>query len=133
MKRVLAIDIGASSGRHIVGWRDGDKIMTDEVYRFENGVKSVGARLTWDIAALFENVKLGIKAALKKYADIESLAVDTWGVDYVLMNGENEILPCISYRDERTVRDIDAVHKVVPFDELYARTGIQFQPFNTVY
>lgn len=133
MKYYLAIDIGASSGRHIVGWHDGGKIKTDEVYRFGNGVKHIGDYLVWDIDELTENVINGIKIALEKYPNIQSVAIDTWGVDYVLFNGEEAILPCISYRDSRTDKVIDHVHNKAPFSELYSRTGIQFQPFNTIY
>ena len=133
MKYCLAIDIGASSGRHIVGYRDGDNIITDEVFRFINGVTQSGGRLVWDINALAENVVNGIKAAFEKYPKIESLAIDTWGVDYVLMNGDAPVLPCISYRDDRSERVISKAHDIIPFAELYSRTGIQFQPFNTIY
>ena len=132
-KYYLAIDIGASSGRHIVGWKEGDQIQTDEVYRFTNGVKEVNGHLVWDIESLAEHVIKGVKAAFERYPQIQSLAVDTWAVDYVLMSGDEEILPCYAYRDRRTERAIERVHEAVPFRELYARTGIQFQPFNTVY
>lgn len=129
----LAIDIGASSGRHIVGREDGGKIMTEEVYRFKNGVEELGGSLVWNTEALFYNVKEGIKRALAKYPRISSLAIDTWGVDYVLMNGDSAVLPCAAYRDDRTADIIDEVHARISFDELYKRTGIQFQPFNTIY
>ncbi|MCI9030916.1 MAG: rhamnulokinase [Clostridia bacterium] len=131
--KYLAIDIGASSGRHIVGISDGGEIKTDEVYRFHNGVKKENGHLIWDIDELFENVVNGIRAALNKYSDIKSLAIDTWGVDYVLMDGDREIYPCYAYRDTRTEKAIGRVHEIIPFAELYSRTGIQFQPFNTIY
>ena len=133
MKYYLAIDIGASSGRHIVGWRENGEPKTEEVYRFPNGVKEVEGHLVWDIVALFERVKRGIAAAFRKYPKIESLAIDTWAVDYVLMDGDKEILPCYAYRDSRTEKTVPLVHEKMPFDELYDKTGIQFQPFNTVY
>lgn len=133
MKYYLAVDIGASSGRHIVGWREKGRINTEEVYRFPNGVKEENGHLVWDIAGLFRSVKEGIKAAFRKYPKIESMAIDTWGVDYVLLNGEKEILPCYSYRDSRTERAVSAVHEKIPFETLYEKTGIQFQPFNTIY
>ncbi len=133
MKYYLAIDIGASSGRHIIGWKEGDSLKTDEVYRFPNGVSNKDGYLVWDIEGLWNSVKEGLKKAFEKYPEIESLSVDTWGVDYVLLNGEKEILPCISYRDGRTKEAIEWVHERVPFEKLYERTGIQFQPFNTVY
>lgn len=129
----LAIDIGASSGRHIVGWTERGVIMTEEIYRFPNGVKERDGRLVWDIAELYEYVLRGIQEAFLRFPRIESLAIDTWGVDYVLMRGDQEILPCISYRDRRTESVIDEVHRLISFPQLYARTGIQFQPFNTIY
>ena len=133
MKYSLAVDIGASSGRHIVGWQENGGIRTEEVYRFPNGVVELDGHLTWDIAALESHVRAGIEEALKKYPQIESLSVDTWAVDYVLMNGSEPILPCYAYRDSRTEASIPRVHEKIPFSELYRRTGIQFQPFNTIY
>lgn len=129
----LAIDIGASSGRHIVGWQEGAALKTEEVYRFKNGVVRQDGHLTWDIDGLEREVRAGIDAALEKYPRIESLSVDTWGVDYVLLQGDEPVLPCYAYRDGRTESVIPKVHEIVPFEELYARTGIQFQSFNTIY
>ena len=133
MKYCLAIDIGASSGRHIVGWKEGGEIRTEEVYRFPNGVTEKDGSLTWDTGALLSHVKAGIDEALRKYPGVESLSVDTWGVDYVLMRGDGEVLPCYAYRDGRTEAAVPQVHERIPFAELYRRTGIQFQPFNTIY
>ena len=133
MKYYLAIDIGASSGRHIVGWMDGGDLKTEEVYRFPNGVTETEGHLTWDIDALVSHVKEGIDKARGKFGEIESLSVDTWGVDYVLMRGEQEVYPCYAYRDGRTEAVIPKVHERFPFTRLYRHTGIQFQPFNTVY
>lgn len=132
-KYYLAIDIGASSGRHIIGWMENKKIFTKEVYRFENGVKSVGGHLTWDIQQIFEEIKTGLRIAFRQYPLIESMSIDTWGADYVLMNNDQEILPCYAYRDNRTADLIDEVHKKITFSELYRRTGSQFQPFNSIY
>ena len=129
----LAIDIGASSGRHIVGWRENGEIVTEEVYRFPNGVTELDGHLTWDIDALEGHVRAGVDAALERFPEIESLSVDTWGVDYVLMKGDEAVVPCYAYRDGRTEAVIPKVHEIMPFSELYRRTGIQFQPFNTVY
>ncbi len=133
MKRYLAIDIGASSGRHIVGWREDGALKTEEVYRFPNGVTESEGHLTWDVAALIGHVKAGVDAALKRFPEIESLSIDTWGVDYVLMKGDEPVLPCYAYRDSRTEAAIGKAHEIMPFAELYRRTGIQFQPFNTLY
>ena len=133
MKYYLAIDIGASSGRHIVGWTENGELQTKEVYRFPNGVTERDGHLTWNIDALETHVKAGIDEALKEYPRIESLSVDTWGVDYVLLKGDAPILPCYAYRDGRTEAVIEKAHEKMPFAELYRRTGIQFQPFNTLY
>ena len=133
MKVCLAIDIGASSGRHIAGWTENGELRTKEVYRFPNGVTEQDGHLTWDIEALVSHVKQGIEEALKEFPQIESLSVDTWGVDYVLMRGEQEVMPCYAYRDSRTEAVIPQVHEKMAFSDLYRRTGIQFQPFNTVY
>ena len=131
-KHYLAIDIGASSGRHIVGWREGGQLRTEEVYRFPNGVTEQDGHLTWDTDALLGHVKAGIEKARAKF-EITSLSVDTWGVDYVLLKGDETVYPVYAYRDGRTEAAIPAVHERIPFGELYHRTGIQFQPFNTIY
>ena len=128
----LAIDIGASSGRHILGFLENGKIKTKEVYRFPNGVKNVDGHLTWDISSLLSEVKKGIDVALSLYP-VKSLSIDTWGVDYVLLGGDKVIEPVFAYRDHRTDEVIDTVHNLMPFSELYRRTGIQFQSFNTIY
>lgn len=128
----LAIDIGASSGRHILGWLENGQIRSEEIYRFKNGVKEQNGHLIWDIDSLFEEVKKGIDIALEKDA-IQSLSIDTWGVDYVLLDGNREQRPVYAYRDSRTLTAIDEVHSLVPFDELYRHTGCQFQSFNTIY
>ena len=133
MKYYLAIDIGASSGRHIVGWMDGGELKTEEVYRFPNGVTERDGHLIWDMESLLIHVKTGLRAAFAKYPEIESLSVDTWGCDYVLLDGNKELWPCYAYRDHRTEAIHEEVHAAVSFSELYRRTGCQFQLFNTVY
>ncbi len=133
MNCCLAIDIGASSGRHIVGWRENGEIKTQEVYRFPNGVVERDGHLTWDMEGLFREIKAGVKAAFALFPDIATLSIDTWGVDYVLLREDQGVRPCYAYRDSRTEAVIPAVHEKVPFDTLYRRTGCQFQPFNTIY
>ena len=133
MERYLAIDIGASSGRHIVGWREDGTLKTKEVYRFPNGVQEQYGHLIWDVDALLAHVKAGIAAAKAEFSEIVSLSIDTWGVDYVLLRGNEEIRPVYAYRDSRTEAVISKVHEILPFAELYARTGCQFQPFNSIY
>ena len=133
LKYYLAIDIGESSCRHIVGWREGDEIKTKEVYRFPNGVTHQDGHLVWDIECLYYSVLAGIRVAFKEFSKIESLSIDTWGVDYVLLRGNEEILPVYAYRDSRTEAVIPRVHEIIPFSELYSRVGCQFQPFNSIY
>ena len=133
MKRYLAIDIGASSGRHIVGWREDDQLRTEEVYRFPNGVVETDGHLCWDMDALLSHVKAGIEKARERFGKIESLSIDTWGVDYVLLKGDETVYPVYAYRDGRTEAVMEKVHERMAFLELYRRTGIQFQPFNTIY
>ena len=133
MKYYLAIDIGASSGRHIVGWQENGQLQTQEVYRFPNAVAEYQGHLIWDIEALVQSVISGIREAFAKYPAIESLSIDTWGVDNVLLKDGKEMLPVYAYRDSRTEAVIPKVHEIVPFSELYSRTGCQFQPFTTIY
>ena len=133
MRYYLAIDIGASSGRHIVGWQENGEIQTKEVYRFPNGVMEESGHLVWNVRKLFSHVVAGIMEAFKVYPEIESLSIDTWGVDYVLLKGDEEVYPVYAYRDSRTEAVIPLVHEKMSFSELYSHTGCQFQPFNTIY
>ena len=130
----LAIDIGASSGRHILGCLDGGVIKLEEVHRFPNGMENRDGSLCWDTDALFGEIVCG----MKKCADIGkipvSVGVDTWGVDFVLLDGAgNRAAPAIAYRDSRTEGMEEEVFKRVSEEELYTRTGIQDQIFNTIY
>ena len=133
MKHYLAIDIGASSGRHIVGWQENGGLQTKEVYRFPNGVQEENGHLVWDMRKLFSHVVMGIAQAFREFPELESLSIDTWGVDYVLLKGDQELYPVYAYRDGRTEAVIPLVHQQMPFPELYRHTGCQFQPFNSVY
>ena len=123
MKYFLAIDISASSGRHTVGWRENGKIKTKEAYRFPNGVLEQAGHLVWDVDALLAHVKTGTAAAKAKFPGIVGLSIDTWGVDYMLLRGDEEVRPVYAYRDSRTEVVIPKVHKILPFSELYAKTG----------
>ena len=133
MKYYLAIDLGASSGRHIVGHLENGEIITDEVHRFKTGMDNSPHGLVWDIPRLYKEILEGIKIAFNKYKNIESLSIDTWGVDYVLMNGDIEIPPFYAYRNRRCFKASEEVHKAVSFEKLYETTGIQFASFNTIY
>ena len=130
----LAVDIGASSGRTILGFVDGGKLKLEEVYRFENYIKKDNGVLVWDINHLLREVKKGIAKCGESGKIPKTVAIDTWGVDYVLIDENGgEILPAVSYRDNRTHFVQKEISKLITQKELYKRTGIQKQDFNTVY
>ena len=133
MKYYLAIDLGATSGRHILSHEENGELVLQEVYRFPTGMHQSNDGLVWDVPLLLNEVKNGIKKAFEITKDIVSLSIDTWGVDYVLLNGDKEISPFYSYRNKRLETAFKKVHKIIPFEELYASTGIQFVSFNTIY
>ena len=134
MPYCLAIDIGASSGRHILGEYVNGEIKTTEIYRFDNGIKDIGGTLCWDIEYLVKQVIEGIKQCGKQGFIPDTVAIDTWGVDYVLLDeNEKEILPAVSYRDNRTVGIPEKVNEIISREELYAKTGIQRANYNTIY
>lgn len=134
MKYCLAVDIGASSGRHILGYIDNGILKLEEVYRFENNIKEENGSLIWDIEHLVSEVKEGIKKCGETGKIPATVAIDTWGVDYVLLDGDKkEIMPAVSYRDSRTNGIPEEIDKIIPRTELYKRTGIQPINFNTVY
>ena len=126
----LAIDIGASGGRHILGHVDGGRLVLEEVYRFPNGLEERDGHLCWNLNALWSHVLTGLRECKRLGKVPDSLGVDTWAVDYVLLNKNKERLgDSIAYRDSRTRPFLERI----PPDQLYARTGIAFQPFNSVY
>ena len=134
MKYYLAIDIGASSGRHILGWLSGDKLMTEEIYRFQNSPKRTDEGLIWDTEYLYREILNGLKKAREINKIPVSVGIDTWGVDYALLNEDKQrIGEVFCYRDSRNERSAPSVHKIIPFSELYEKTGIQYSSFNTVY
>ena len=130
----LAIDIGASSGRHMLARMKDGKMQLEEVYRFPNGMDDKNGTLCWNVERLFTEIKNGIKKCKEIGKIPVSMAIDTWGVDYVLIDKDDRILgDTVGYRDSRTEGMDEKVYEVIPQDELYARTGIQKQIFNTVY
>lgn len=130
----LAIDIGASSGRHILGHIENGKLCLEEIYRFDNNIKNENGTLVWNIDSLFREVKAGIGKCKELGKIPKTIAIDTWGVDYVLLDDYNkEVLPAVSYRDGRTQESSRAVNDIISQAELYKRTGIQKQSFNTIY
>ena len=139
MKNYLAIDIGASSGRHILGSVKDGKIALEEVYRFENGQIRKDGHDCWDIEKLVASVKAGIdeglKAAAAKGDEVVSIGIDTWGVDFVLLDDAGALCSdAVAYRDARTAgADAEIERDIMSFEELYRRTGIQKASFNTIY
>lgn len=134
MKYYLAIDIGASSGRHILGCLENGKLKLEEIHRFENYIINQNSTLSWDIKHLVSEVKKGIAKCRGIGKIPTTVAIDTWGVDYVLLDeNEQEILPAVSYRDSRTSAVISEVESIISAEELYLKTGIQKQNFNTIY
>lgn len=133
MKYYLAIDLGATSGRHVIGYLENDQIKLVELYRFKTEMDASPNGLVWDIDRIYQEIKNGIKKAFEKYPKIESLSIDTWGVDYVLMDNDKEIIPYYAYRNARCEESSAKLHKIIEFKDLYKRTGIQYAPFNTIY
>ena len=130
----LAVDIGASSGRHMLAHMEDGHIVLEEVYRFHNGNDNENGHLVWDTERLFREILAGMKVCGEMGKVPISMGIDTWAVDYVLLDDEGrKIGPCYGYRDSRTKGMDDKVYELVPQHELYARTGIQKAIFNTVY
>lgn len=131
MQKFIAIDIGAETGRVIVG----DVSKMETIYRFSNNFVRVKDSIFWDILGIFNEIKKGLKEAFKKYPDqIVSIGIDTWGVDYVLLDSDGDILGNPHhYRDNRTDNIMDEAFKIIPKEEIFAETGIQFMQINTIY
>ncbi len=134
MRRHLAIDIGASSGRHILGWVEDGEIRLREVYRFDNSQVSRNGHDCWDLQALARHVLAGCRAAADSGQAPETIGIDTWGVDFVLVDGRGlPVGDAVAYRDGRTAGMPEYVDSVIPFGELYSHCGIQKAVFNTIY
>ncbi len=135
MTKVLAIDLGASSGRAILGTFDGERIALEELHRFTNVSAMINGSLYWDIIGIFDNIKKGLhQCKLKGHEDIQAIAIDTWGVDYGFIDKRGKLMENMyHYRDSRTEPMIAEVESRISADEMYNRTGIQKMPFNTAY
>jgi rhamnulokinase len=134
-KAYLAVDIGASSGRHVLGRFDGQRLQLEEVFRFENGPVDVAGSLHWDLLGQWSQVCLGLRAAgSKTNGQIVSVGVDTWGVDFGLL-GRGDVLlgNPYHYRDGRTNGMMEKAFSIVPKEEIFQHTGLQFMQFNTLY
>lgn len=133
-KYYLAVDIGASSGRHMLASMVDGKMQLEEVYRFWNGMDNKNGILCWDVDRLFTEIKNGLKKCKELGKIPVSMGIDTWGVDYVLLDKDDKILgDTVGYRDSRTNGMDEKVYETISLNDLYARTGIQKAIFNTVY
>jgi len=134
-KHYIAVDLGASSGRTMVGTLDNGKLTLAEMNRFWNGPTEIGGTLCWDFVHLFRNITEGIALAKKTYGDgLVSMGIDTWGVDSGLLDADGKLLGNpINYRDSRTVGMFEKVFEKVPKEEVFAQTGIQFMELNSLY
>ncbi|MDR3139744.1 MAG: rhamnulokinase [Treponema sp.] len=134
MAYFLAVDIGASGGRHMLGWVEEGKIRTEEAYRFENRPFTRDGRLCWDAEGLFRHILAGLRACKSRGKIPDTMGIDTWGVDFVLLDSRGErIGDALSYRDGRVRGMAEELERSLPFSELYAQSGIQKQAFNTIY
>ena len=130
----LAVDIGASSGRHILGHMENGKMILEEIYRFENGMVKKDGELCWEFDRLFTEIVNGLKKCKEIGKIPVSMGVDTWGVDFVLLDKDDKVLGnTVGYRDHRTEGMDEEVYKTISLKDLYARTGIQKAIYNTVY
>ncbi len=130
----LAVDIGASGGRHVLGYLKRGLLITEEIYRFDNYMDEAGDRRIWNVDRLFKEVVTGMKKCNNAIGTVKSIAIDTWGVDYVLLDDAGRTLyPVYAYRDLRTEDTRKRIDGIISKNELYERTGIQNQPFNTLY
>lgn len=134
-KAYLAVDMGASSGRHLLGLFDGQQLRLEEVYRFENGAVDVAGRLYWDFLGLWSHVRKGLRAASNNFGqDIFSVGVDTWGVDFGLLGRNDELLGNpYHYRDSRTNGMMEKAFGIVSREDIFRHTGLQFMQLNTLY
>ncbi|MFO0898060.1 MAG: FGGY-family carbohydrate kinase [Pirellulales bacterium] len=134
-KVYLAVDLGASSGRHVAGLFNGRRLELAEVHRFENGPSPAAGRLYWDLLQQWSHVRAGLTAAATKYGPrIASVGVDTWGVDFGLLGRGDELLGNpYHYRDHRTDGLLERAFQVVPREQIFAASGLQFMQFNTLY
>lgn len=130
----LAIDIGASSGRHMLAHLEDGRMVLEEIHRFPNGMVERDGENVWDVDELFAQIKLGMKKCAEAGKIPVSVGIDTWGVDFVLLDEAGQrIGNAVAYRDGRTKEMDEEVYRVIPEEELYARTGIQKAIFNTIY
>lgn len=133
-KYYAAVDMGASSGRLILGWMENGKMQLEEMHRFENGMVEKDGELCWEFDRIFREILTGLKKCRELGKMPSSLGVDTWGVDFVLLDKDDQVLGnTVGYRDHRTEGMDEKVYSLVPQKELYSRTGIQKAIYNTIF
>ena len=134
-RNVVAVDLGAESGRLVLGRWNGSEGTLEEVHRFPNGPQQVGNHLVWDIERLWDEIQRGLlKAASKTGGHLDSVGVDGWGVDYALLDADGDrIGHSYCYRDARNVPAMEKTFSRIPQAQIYGITGIQFLPFNTIF
>ena len=133
VRAFAAVDLGATSGRVMIGRVGNERLELEQVARFPNGPVARADGLHWDFEALVEHVIDGLAEAVRREPAIESIGIDTWAVDYGLLRGDELLAEPFHYRDARTARGVDNVHARIPFVELYPRNGLQFLPFTSLY
>ena len=132
--RYLACDLGADSGRLMLGTLDDGRIAVEEIHRFPNGPVKTDGALHWNIDGLFAELKTGLKKAAARNLRIASISSDSWGVDYVLLDDRGLVMPPVwCYRDARTAAGVENARAKVDWPATFAETGIQFMPLNTIY
>jgi len=130
----IACDLGADSGRVMLGSLEGERVTLEEIHRFPNGPVNVFGSLRWDVLRIFDELKIGLGRIAARGIAVESLSCDSWGVDYVLLHGNEPMLtPPYHYRDARTDGGLERANAVVPLDTIFSETGIQFMTINTLY
>ena len=130
---LAAVDLGATSGRVMLGHLGPDQLSVAAVHRFPNDPVRVADGLHWNILELYRNILVGLRKAVATQPDLAGVGIDSWAVDYGLVNGDRLINNPFHYRDERTARGVDLVHKIADHAALYTTNGLQFQPFNSIY
>ena len=132
--RYIACDLGAESGRVMLGTLEDDRLTVEEVHRFANDPLQAGDSIRWDLQQIFDELKTGVRKVFAASQGIEGLSCDSWGVDYVLMGTKGEpVSPPFHYRDRRTDDEPARAYAVVPQEKIFDETGIQFMSINTLY
>ncbi|HEX6760546.1 MAG TPA: rhamnulokinase family protein [Propionibacteriaceae bacterium] len=130
---VAAVDLGATSGRVMLGHLGPDQLSVEAVHRFPNDPVRLPDGLHWNILELYRNLLIGVRKAVGAQPDLAGIGIASWAVDYGLVSDDRLINNPFHYRDERTARGVDLVDKIADHATLYATNGLQFQPFNSIY